>query len=99
MKKSTIYVFAKWQVKEGELQTVLDLLPELQQQTRNEKGNLYYHVYQSHSDTHTLMLFEAYEDEKALDEHRSATHFKEIVVKQIVPLLEKREVELTTALY
>lgn len=87
-----IYVFAKWQVREGALQTVLDLLPELIQYTKNEEGNVCYHIYQSHTDTHTLLLYEGYEDEASLDAHRSSNHFKEIVVKQIVPLLEKREV-------
>ena len=93
-----IYVFAKWQVKEGALQRVLDLLPELIQHTKNEAGNVCYHIYQSHTDTHIVLLYEGYEDEAALDAHRSSNHFKEIVVKQIVPLLEKREVNLASEL-
>lgn len=91
-----IYVFAKWQVKEGALQTVLDLLPGLIQSTKNEKGNVCYYIYQSHTDTHTLLLYEGYEHEAALDAHRSSSHFRETVVKQIVPLLEKREVNLAS---
>lgn len=99
MNNHPIYAFAKWQVKEEELQTVLDVLPELVQKTREEEGNLFYKIYQSHSDNHTLILYEGYQDENALDAHRSSVHFKELVIKRIVPQLEKREVELTSELF
>lgn len=99
MKQQPIYVIAKWQVKEDSLQDVLTLLPELVQQTRNEEGNLIYNIHQSLSDTHTLVLFEAYKDDAALDHHRGSAHFKEIVLQQIVPLLTDRQVELAHALF
>lgn len=99
MNSSPIYVFAKWQVKEEQLQMVLDVLPELVQKTREEEGNLFYKIHQSHSDAHTLVLYEGYQDENALDLHRSSVHFKELVIQRIVPLLEKREVELTAELF
>ena len=94
-----ITVFAKWQIKEEHFQTVLDLLPELVQKTQQEEGNLFYKIYQSQSNTHTIILYEGYVDENALDFHRSSEHFKNIALKQIIPLLEKREVELTTELF
>ncbi len=97
--KQAIYTFAKWEVKEEHLQEVLKLLPELAEKSRAEQGNLFYNIHQSLSDTHTLLLSEAYADENALEEHRASEHFKNLVVKRIVPLLEKREVTLTHEIF
>jgi len=98
MNTSNIHVFAKWQVKEGQTGKVLALLKTAAEESRKEKGNLFYRVHQSTTDPDTIILFEGYTDEAALNEHRSSTYFQEIVLGQIVPLLEKREVILTTPL-
>ena len=95
MKQQSIYTFATWQVKKEYLQNVLMLLPELVQRSMGEEGNLLYKIYQSHSDTNTLILVEGYKDEAALDKHRVSDHFKNLVINQIVPLLEKREILIT----
>lgn len=92
MKQQPVYAFAKWQVKEGCLQEVLNIIKQLVKDSSNEEGNLFYKIHQSVSDTHTLILFEGYKDEAALDYHRASEHFKNLVINQIVPLLENREV-------
>ncbi|WP_114941718.1 putative quinol monooxygenase [Mucilaginibacter endophyticus] len=96
MNQQTINVFARWQVKEGKLNTVLDLLAGVAKQSRAEEGNLFYKINQSSTDANTLLLFEAYKDEAAVADHRGSVHFQTIVVGQIVPLLESREVFVTT---
>lgn len=98
MDQQPIYVFAKWQVKEGQTDTVLNLLTAVVKKSTEEEGNLFYKVHQSNSETNTLILFEGYKDEAALAVHRNSEHFQTIVVGQIVPLLENREVILTTQL-
>lgn len=98
MSTKPIHVFAKWQVKEGSLETVLTLLTEVAQKSRNEAGNLFYTIHQSNSDLNTLMLFEGYQDEAALAAHRNSEHFQTLVIGQIVPVLENREVVLATEL-
>ncbi|GAB3930940.1 putative quinol monooxygenase [Mucilaginibacter myungsuensis] len=90
-----INIFAKWQVKEGELDTVLNLISQVAEQSRAEDGNLLYIINQSTTDPNTLLLAEAYQDEAALDAHRASAHFQKIVVGQIVPLLDTREVVIT----
>ena len=62
MEQNPITVFAKWQVKDEHLNTVLNLFPELVDKTRKEKGNLFYTVHQSITEPNTLMLYEAYKD-------------------------------------
>lgn len=91
-----IHVFARWKVKEGNIETVLELLKVVRSMTLQEKGNLFYKIHQSQADANTLILFEGYEDETAQKTHMNTEHFKMVVVEQIVPLLEQREVTLTT---
>lgn len=98
MSQVPVYVFAKWQVKEGELENVLQLLTEVAKTSSEEEGNLFYKVHQSHSDASTLVLSEAYADEAALDVHRNSEHFKTMVVEKIVPKLANREVIVTSQL-
>jgi autoinducer 2-degrading protein len=93
-----IHVFAKWQVKEGKVNTVLKLLATVTQESTREEGNLFYKVHQSNTEPNTLVLFEGYKDEQALATHRNSAHFQTTVVGQIVPLLENREVILATEL-
>lgn len=88
----SIYVFAKWQVKEGQLNAVLELLKEVAEKSREEKGNLFYDIHQSQQDANTLLLYEGYTSEVAVEEHRNSPYFQGVVVGQIVPLLENREV-------
>jgi quinol monooxygenase YgiN len=96
MATTPIHVFARWKVKEGNMQTVLKLLHEVRSKTAREKGNLFYWIHQSQADANTLILFEGYVDEVAQKAHVNADHYKKLVVEQIVPLLEEREVTLTT---
>ena len=98
MATTPIHVFARWKVKEGNRQTVLKLLKEVSSETTREKGNLFYTIHQSQADANTLILFEGYVDEVAQKEHMNAEHFKRVLVEQIVPLLEEREVILTTSI-
>jgi quinol monooxygenase YgiN len=98
MSQESITVFAKWQVKDGQLSAVLNLLSEVAAKSIAEKGNLFYRVHQSNDDANTIILFEGYKNEAALAEHRNSEHFQTLVIKEIVPMLENREVLLTTEL-
>lgn len=94
MNEQAIYVYAKWQVKEGKLDNVLQIMKEAAHKSSEEKGNLFYKIHQSKTDENTLILFEGYENESAVEIHRNSEHYQNLVVKQIIPLLENREVIL-----
>jgi (4S)-4-hydroxy-5-phosphonooxypentane-2,3-dione isomerase len=98
MEQKAIYTFAKWQVKEGKLEYVLKLLAEVAKQSIEEKGNLFYKIHQSNSDANTLILFEGYTDQSAVDEHRNSPYFQNLVIGNIIPNLENREVILASQL-
>jgi quinol monooxygenase YgiN len=98
MSEKPVYTFAKWRVKEGQLETVLSLLVELTAKSTAEEGNLLYKIHQSNLDANMLILFEGYKDESALAEHRKSEHFQTLVIEKIIPLLDDREIVITTQL-
>lgn len=61
-----------------------------------EPGCKLYHASRSQDNPDNFLLYEHYEDEAALLNHRETPHFKEIIEGTIMPLLEKRERELYT---
>jgi (4S)-4-hydroxy-5-phosphonooxypentane-2,3-dione isomerase len=93
-----VYLFAKWKVREGNLDKVLSLMPNLAALSRAEEGCVFYEVHQGRLDPNILMLYECYRDEAALDAHRASEHFQRIVISEIVPLLESREPFLASLL-
>lgn len=98
MDQKAVYTFAKWKVKEGQLDLVLNLLAEVAKKSGEEKGNLFYKVHQSNTDANTLILFEGYTDATAVEAHRNSDHFQKLVLGQIVPSLQDREVILASQL-
>jgi autoinducer 2-degrading protein len=99
MSEQAVYVYAKWQVKEGKLDSVLQILKEVSKKSSEEKGNLFYKIHQSKDDQNTLILFEGYQNESALEFHKNSEHYQNLVAKQIVPLLENREVILMDQIF
>jgi (4S)-4-hydroxy-5-phosphonooxypentane-2,3-dione isomerase len=94
MTQPTLCLFATWKVKPGQVDTVISLLHQMVPKTRAEEGNLFYTLHQGKDDDHRIVLYEGYKDEAALQAHRDADYFKEIVLGKIVPLLESRDVVL-----
>jgi len=96
--QNPVHVFATWKVKEGQIENVLNLLKTVHDESVQEKGNLFYTIHQSNSDLNTILLFEGYTSEAAVTTHRNLSYFQEIVLGQIVPLLESRDIVLATPL-
>jgi quinol monooxygenase YgiN len=96
--QNPVHVFATWQVKEGQIENVLQLLKTVHDESVKEEGNLFYTIHQSNSDQNTILLFEGYTNESAVTEHRNSSYFQDIVLGKIVPLLENREIVLATPL-
>lgn len=85
-------LIVKWKIRESETSGVLKLLPELAEKTKNEKGNLSYIIYQSENNPNELILHERYKDQDAVEIHKNSEHYQRIVVNEIIPHLEIREV-------
>lgn len=98
MSTKPVYLFAKWKVREGNLEKVLSLFPKLAALSRAEEGCLLYDIHQGRTEPNTLMLYECYRDEAAVNAHRSSEHFQKMVIGEMVPMLESREPLLATKL-
>ena len=94
--QNPVHVFATWKVKEGQIENVLQLLKTIQTESIKESGNLFYNIHQSITDLNTIVLFEGYRSEDAVTEHRNTAHFQDLVLGQIVPLLDERNIVLTS---
>lgn len=90
-----IVLIARYTVKPGHTDEVLDLLRQMAERVRaDEPGCTLYHVSRSRENPDLLLLYEHYRDDAAFNAHRETPHFREIIEGRIIPLLERREREL-----
>lgn len=92
-------LIVKWKISETETPKILDLLQELVEKTRNEPGNLLYHIYQSAENPNEIILHERYVDSDAVEAHKSSDHYQQTVLGQIIPHLEVRELTIVKKLF
>ncbi len=57
----------------------------------HEPGCLLYHACRSTDNPDNFLLYEHYEDQAALEAHRTTPHFLSIIEGTIIPLLDRRE--------
>lgn len=84
-----IKVVAKSTVKADKIEEFRTLASELIDETRKEKGVIVYELYQDISNPSIFTFIEAWENQRALEEHFNSPHFKEIV-PQFGPLRESQ---------
>lgn len=53
------------------------LTTNLIKETREEKGNLFYHLYQSVEDQTSFIFYEIFEGQEGFDFHLNTEHYKE----------------------
>lgn len=87
-----IVIVAHWQTTTEDLDTVLGLVAELAPLSTAEPGCLGYEVLKAADEPNHLVLIERYADRAALDAHLGSTHYQELVVGRIRPLLTGRQV-------
>lgn len=71
-----IIINAKIKVDENKREDYLQLMKDLVEHSRQEKGNLFYHHYEDVSEANTFVVVENYKDEKAVEEHNQSEHFR-----------------------
>jgi autoinducer 2-degrading protein len=90
-----IVLVARYSVESGRGDEVAEALKKMAPLVaEKEPGCLLYHANRSTEDPDLFLLYEQYEDAKALEAHRETPHFEQIIEGEIVPLLENREREL-----
>jgi (4S)-4-hydroxy-5-phosphonooxypentane-2,3-dione isomerase len=89
-----IVLVAKYYVKDGQVEDVIDALKEMAPLVaQHEPECSLYFANRSTENPNLILLYERYENMAAIDAHRETPHFKEIIEGRIVPQLEKRERE------
>lgn len=88
-----VQLIARHTMKPGTESEVLPLVQELVNAARSEPGNLAFDAYRSLYNPESYVLLERYASRDALAAHRATPHFRQIVMKQLVPLLAARIVD------
>lgn len=91
-----VVVVAHWQTTEAEISTVLSNIYALQPKSLAEPGCLGYEAFRSLDDPTSLVLIERYRDSAALHAHLNSSHYQQLVVEAIRPLLTDRRVDFFT---
>jgi quinol monooxygenase YgiN len=88
-----LQVIAHHTMTAGKESEVLALLPKLIEASRAEPGNLGFDAYRQLDDERTYVLLERYASRDAFAAHRQTPHFKDLVLEQIAPRLDRRVIE------
>jgi quinol monooxygenase YgiN len=88
-----LQVIARHTARDGMRDAVLAILPKLIAASRREPGNLAFEAYLNLDDPKSYVLLERYTSRAAFAEHRDSSHFKDLMLGQILPKLENRVVE------
>jgi quinol monooxygenase YgiN len=86
-------VVARWRAKPSERAKVEALLRQLTEAVRSEPGNLGFLVHRLRDDPNEFLIYETYKDEAAFLVHREMAHFKDLVIAEAVPRLDRREIQ------
>jgi autoinducer 2-degrading protein len=88
-------LLARYICQEGRRDEVLEKLREMRDLTfKFEPGCTMYKVHIVTDNPNDIVLYETYEDQEALDEHRNASYFQRIIEGQVIPLLVSRQREV-----
>ena len=74
------------------------ILRELTAASRQEPGCVSYIAHRVQSDPDTILIYEQYHDQTALDAHRNSQHFAQYAVGGLYQLMLVRSVEILDAL-
>jgi quinol monooxygenase YgiN len=88
-----LQAIARYTISAGKEEEVLPLLSELVAASRTEPGNISFVAYRQLDDERNIILLERYESREAFAAHRETPHFKDLVLDQIIPRLDRRVIE------
>ena len=76
---------------------VVEILRQLTTASRQEPGCISYIPHFVEGDNATVLIYEQYADEAALDHHRNTPHFAQFAIGGLYQLMKDRHVENLTA--
>jgi (4S)-4-hydroxy-5-phosphonooxypentane-2,3-dione isomerase len=94
MRLNMICLAVTYVMKPGTEEETVKRLQALTAATRAEAGCRFYQAHRSTADPRRFFLYEQYDDQAALEFHRSAPYFVEHVVNGLMMTAESRSPEL-----
>jgi quinol monooxygenase YgiN len=82
---------ARWVIREGEEEAVLEAIRQLAGPTRAEPGVLLWQPHRDLDDPRVLFIYEQYADREAYEAHGASAHFARWGKGEALPRLEDRE--------
>jgi quinol monooxygenase YgiN len=86
-------------VKAGHEDQAIELFKKLTDATLQEPGCRMYVAHRSPADPSRFFLYEQYDDQPALDDHRAAPHFEQFAKNGLFPIIESRTPEIYLPLF
>jgi quinol monooxygenase YgiN len=83
-----------WMANSGNEKAVVEIFRKLQTASRKEPGCLMYIVHQHRSDPRRFFVYEQYQDDEALNQHRQSPHFQEYAASLLPRLAERLQGDL-----
>jgi quinol monooxygenase YgiN len=90
----SLTILGFWRASAGESEAVAQRALAVALVSRLEPGCLEYRVHRDRADPREFVLFERYTNRAAVEAHRASEHFQKVVLADIVPRLERREVRM-----
>ena len=84
-------VTAMWEAREGEADTVANILARFAPQARQEPGVKLFLVHRALENPAQFLFYELFENASAFEAHQQTAHFKALIVGEGVPRLSRRE--------
>jgi len=82
---------------QGDHDQVVEILKPLAAASRKEPGCVSYVPHFIEGDNSTILIYEQYQDEAALEHHRTTPHFAQYAIGGLYQLMKDRQVENLTA--
>lgn len=80
-----------WMAKAGHEGEVTSLFAKLTEESRKEPGCLMFQVHRHKTEPRRFFIYEQYQDDAALEAHRSTAHFLQYVRKDLPKIADRVE--------
>jgi (4S)-4-hydroxy-5-phosphonooxypentane-2,3-dione isomerase len=80
-----------WMAKVGRESEVISIFDKLTTESRKEPGCKMYQVHKHKTDPRRFFIYEQYDDDAALEAHRSAPHFLQFGKKDLPKIADRTE--------
>lgn len=84
-------VVAVYRTNEGEEEAIAEILRKMTEPSRSEPGCVQYQAHRSTEDPRTFLLYEHYVGEAGYEAHQATPHFKQHILGEAIPRLERRD--------